>query len=588
MAVPCLLMIPLTQEGFLDRLFKFAIVGGGLTATSMLCQFVEKAAILVSAGKLDPSVILLSIFEKTDEFGPGFPHNPKYLLPFHITNMCAADMGVYADRPGDFQAWIDRNLDRLRFRFDDFPADVFESAHAYGPCNHYPRAFMGAYLQARFHQAVKAARRLGIAVKLYPHHEITDVRMVGGMARMNINRPYSGGRVEIFADAVLLATGHWFPDSRQKNYFDSPWPAKKLLQSIPPGAELAVIGTSLSAIETVLTLTSDGRFVSDSSGRLSYIPSSTPRRITLYSRSGLLPKVRGKVGAYVNKFINPLTIEKFRSQNNGRISLSATFELLNSELEMIYGRPFDWVNVLEQAGQPVDELNHYLKEAEIGDGPQGEVLWQTVLQKTFPYIREWYLRLTDQDRKRFDRDYTSTFFTHAATQPRINAAKLLALLKAGLVNIVRLGKRYRFYREDDQDRYCFDYTDRHGNKRVDNYRYVVNARGQPKSLTTDTSALARHLSASISAQRIKDSADRPADLQRRRAIEDRYPALDKGRYATIRIDPQTHRVVLPDFGSTVYAVGAMTRSQIIDTSMAHAISCSTATVADNLLNIMLR
>jgi hypothetical protein len=47
-------------------------------------------------------------------------------------------------------------------------------------------------------------------------------------------------------------------------------------------------------------------------------------------------------------------------------------------------------------------------------------------------------------------------------------------------------------------------------------------------------------------------------------------------------------VVLPDFRSVVYAVGAMTSSQIIDTSMAHGISCSTATVADNLLHILLR
>jgi hypothetical protein len=209
----------------------------------MLCQFVEKAAILAIAGKLDPSVISLSIFEKTDEFGPGFPHNHNYLMPFHITNMCAADMGVYADRPGDFQVWIDRNLDRLSVRFGDFPADVFESAH--GPCNHYPRAFMGAYLKARFHQAVKAARKLGIAVKRYPRHEVTDVKLIGRMARLHIKRPYSEGRTEMVADAVLLATGHWFPDSRQKNYFDSPWPAKKLLERIPPGSKLAIIGTSL-------------------------------------------------------------------------------------------------------------------------------------------------------------------------------------------------------------------------------------------------------------------------------------------------------------------------------------------------------
>lgn len=580
----------LTKEGFLERPFKFAIVGGGLTATSMLCQLVEKASIWIRAGRLDPRVISLSLFEKTDEFGPGFPHNNRYLLPFHITNMCAADMGVYADRPGDFQLWVDQNLDRLKVRYDDFPAEVFRSAHGHSPCKHYPRAFMGAYLQARFHQAVKAAPRHGIAVKLYPRHEITDVRQVGGLVRLDINRLPSGSRTQMFADAVLLATGHWFPDSRRENYFDSPWPAKKLLKHIPPGVELAVIGTSLSAIETVLTLTSDGRFVGDSGGRFGYIPSKKPRRITLYSRSGLLPKVRGKVGTYLNKFLTPSALKEIRNQNNDRLTLTATFELLNSELETIYGRAVDWGELLKPIGCRADTLNDYLKEAEVGDDPEGSVAWQTVLYQTFPYIREWYLKLTDQDRENFDRDYTSAFFTHAATQPRINAAKLLALLNAGIVKVVRLGKRYRFYKDEDQDRYCFCYTDRNGQERLDAYRYVVNARGQPKSLDTDTSQLAQNLIASISAQSVQESTDRAPFWRQHAAIGDRDPISGADRYATIRVDPQTHRVVLPDFGprSSVYAVGAMTRSQIIDASMAHGISCSTSTIADNLLHKLSR
>ena len=574
----------------LEKPFKFAIVGGGLTATSMLCQLVEKALVRVKAGKLDPGLLSLSLFEKTNEFGPGFPHHHRYLLPFHITNMCALDMGVYADRPGDFQVWVNRNLEWLKVHFDDYPSDAFEPAHGHGPCRHYPRAFMGAYLQARFHQAVKAARSYGIAVTLYPRHEVTDVRQVGGMTRLDVNRHPDGGRTDMVADAVLLATGHWFPASRQKNYFDSPWPAKKLLEGIPPGVELAVLGTSLSAIETVLTLTSDGRFVGDSSDRLRYIPSRQPRSITLYSRSGLLPKVRGKVGAHVNRFLTPWALKKSRHRNNGRLTLKATFELLNAELEAIYGRPIDWVQMLNPAGSPAGTLSHHLKEAESGDDPEGSVIWQTVLYQTYPFVRQWYLALADEDRNQFDRKYTSAFFTHAATQPRINAAKLIALLKAGLVKVVRLGKRYRLYRDDDRDRYCFDYTNRHGQARLDTYRYVVNARGQPRSLTTDPSELAQNLMASVSAQRLHASADRPVFWRPRSAMKGQDATSGTDRNRTIRIDPQTHRVVVPDFGpnSAVYAVGAMTRAQIIDASMAHGIACSTATIADHLLQMVSR
>jgi hypothetical protein len=59
----------------------------------------------------------------------------------------------------------------------------------------------------------------------------------------------------------------------------------------------------------------------------------------------------------------------------------------------------------------------------------------------------------------------------------MNAEKLLALLNAVLVNVVRPGKNYRFYINEDHGRYCFDCTDRSGQKTSDTYRYVVNARG---------------------------------------------------------------------------------------------------------------
>ena len=122
-----------------------------------------------------------------------------------------------------------------------------------------------------------------------------------------------------------------------------------------------------SAIETVLTLTSDGRFVGDTGGRLRYIPSNEPRRITLYWRSGLLPKVRGKVGAHVNKFFTFRALQKIHQQNDGRQALAVTFKLLNIELEAIYGRPIDWVQVIEPTGCPEDTLRQYLQEAQIDE-----------------------------------------------------------------------------------------------------------------------------------------------------------------------------------------------------------------------------
>jgi len=83
--------------------FNFAIIGGGLTAAAMLCQFVDRVQEKFGRRQLNPSKIRIQIYEKQDVFGPGFPHNGNFVLPFHITNMCAADMGILYDKPEDFQ-----------------------------------------------------------------------------------------------------------------------------------------------------------------------------------------------------------------------------------------------------------------------------------------------------------------------------------------------------------------------------------------------------------------------------------------------------------------------------------------------------
>jgi uncharacterized NAD(P)/FAD-binding protein YdhS len=402
-----------------------------------------------------------------------------------------------------------------------------------------------------------------MTLALYPSHEVIDVRPGETGLRLTAKGLASGDHLQIAAAGVLLATGHWFPESGLRNYFDSPWPARRLLQSIPSGASVAVLGSSLSAIETALTLTSDGRFAGRSDTGLNYIPSKRPRKITLHSRGGLLPKVRGAVGERKNLFLTAAGIEKIRKTLNGRLTLKATFELLDSELASAYGRPVDWRTVLTPAGSPADALDRSLREAQTGDGPAGEVLWQTVLSEAFGFVRKWYLALAEGERRRFDRMYTSAFFAHAATQPHINAAKLLSLMRSGQVRVVTLGGRYRLRRDDTGDRYRLDYTNRNGHPVTDRYRYVVDARGQRRSMESNPSELAQNLLSSIGSA-FKDG-----------------PA---GRF--IRIDPRTHQVVSgkPAKDGAIYAVGAMTRNQIIDASMAHGLCQSTAVVAERLLD----
>ena len=92
---------------------------------AMLSQLVNRVHEKIEKGRLDPVAIGVHVYEKQDTFGPGYPHSDQYVLPFHITNMCASDMGILENRPDDFQAWVSANSKSLRDIFPDFRSASF-------------------------------------------------------------------------------------------------------------------------------------------------------------------------------------------------------------------------------------------------------------------------------------------------------------------------------------------------------------------------------------------------------------------------------------------------------------------------------
>jgi hypothetical protein len=272
----------------------------------------------------------------------------------------------------------------------------------------------------------------------------------------------------------------------------------------------------------------------------------------------------------------------------GRVTLSTVFELLDRELKAAYGSPFDWRKVIGAPGDAAHRLRRHIQEASRGDGPDGELIWQTVLLEIFPVVRELYLNLSLSERKRFDRDFTTAFFMHAATQPVINAEKLLALMDAGVVSIVKLGNDYRF-EHLTSGQFQFTYRDPLDRERQDLYRYVVNARGQPRSVESDSAELARNLLMRGYVQIEETMGGVPAPPAHPEAVPGEAPDRFSYKTGSIVVDPETHRVAGNDqFSKPVYAVGAMTRGQIIDASMANGIARSTGTIADRIITELYR
>jgi hypothetical protein len=202
-------------------------------------------------------------------------------------------------------------------------------------------------------------------------------------------------------------------------------------------------------------------------------------------------------------------------------------------------------------------------------------------------VREIYLKLSLEDRERFDKTYTSVFFAHAATQPAINAEKMLALMKCGLVEVFKLGRNYQFIKNNSKDGWEFIYRDSNGETKTDAYRYVVNARGQAKSIQTNPSPLTKSLLKRGIVQNEETQAVQPENRHSNRSAKQPKTKLRTYKTGSIWIDPVTHQVIrkvsnkTPVNSNSIYAVGAMTRGQIIDASMAHGIVWSTARIANS-------
>jgi len=565
-------------------MYRLAIIGGGLTATSMVCQLVDGMKDIRERGQSGHQSVSVDVFEKQSEIGPGMPHNARFVMPCHITNMCAEDMTVRVSRPGDFQTWVNKNSGSIEEIYAEQPGLMTGIDAVHPPCHHYPRAIMGEYLKGCMEDACSLADAIGVTLSLYAGSEVVDLAESAGEFYLTVKN--RSGEKSHFGpyDGALLATGHWTEPSHRDNYFSSPWPADDLLEKIPPGSTVGVLGSSLSAIEVALTLSSDGRFRKQTDGTLSYQPSENSRKISLYSRRGLLPKVRGRIGLRTNRY---LSCERLRAEiaaNPCAVRLSTLFDLLNRELVEAYGHPIDWQQVVKPTASASACLEDDLKRAQSGDGPDGELVWQTVLVSIFPVIRELFLNLDPADRARFEDEFNTLFFLHAATQPVINAEKIRALIRAGIVSVIRLGEGYRLSSRTGPDTFELVYGQQEGSYCRDIFSYCVDARGQRRSVASDASELIQNL--------LRKGFVEPENLHRGKSGT--LPGQAGSHTGSIIIDPATHRVLRSDSlspgngsardaGFDLFAVGAMTRSQIIDASMANGLARSTAAITRQLI-----
>lgn len=387
------------------------------------------------------------IFEREPQAGVGMPYRDQDNSRLMLANIASLEIPplrcTYLD-------WLrTRPAEALR-RFGIDPATLHERQFL-------PRILLGQYFRDQFLALLAEAKARGIEVRVHESTEVADIE--AGPAGVGLW--VAGRRLPHDFDAVLLATGHVWPqdDGRERHFFPSPWSG--LLEARLPAAGIGIMGTSLSAIDAAMAVAArHGRFVADEAdGQTRFVPDRTAvtLKITLMSRSGLLPEA---------DFYCPMPYLPLQLATEEAIALAIkagrkglldrVFGLIRQELQL--ADP-EWCRQIKLADLDADSFAeayfadrlardpfswamHNLAEVERNQQQRHTVPWRYVILRLHEAVEVIVAELDVDDRERFAQGLSKVFVDNYAAVPPESIRRLLALRDAGVVSVLRLGPDY--------------------------------------------------------------------------------------------------------------------------------------------------
>lgn len=423
-----------------NTLRRIAVVGGGPTAIYTLLALVNRVE----------QPFALTIFEEQASLGRGTPYRPGWNDPAMLSNIASIEIPPIEETLVD---WLHRQPEARLLSLGVNPMNIGERIF-------YPRLVLGEYFHDQFAALLGRAQEKGVVVMVRTRNRVTDaVSQTNGMV-LTV-RPRRGETYQERFDHVVTATGHQWPADPEirPGYFLSPWPASAL-STIPP-CEVGIRGTSLTAIDaTVALAVHHGEFCNDEDGGLSYRPGpgTDGFHMTMMSRKGLLPEA---------DFYAPLPYEALSVCTPEAISqliespedslLENAFKLFKRELRAAdpsYALETNLANLtLEQfhdryfanraESDPFLWAERNLAEAQQNYMSRVTVPWRyailrmhEVIELLVPYFEEF-------DYERFSRFFKPVFVDDYATVPHKSIKRLIALHRAGKLDVVAMGDHYR-------------------------------------------------------------------------------------------------------------------------------------------------
>jgi uncharacterized NAD(P)/FAD-binding protein YdhS len=424
-----------------------AFVGSGPTTIYTLCAFLNQVT--------HPAEV--TIYEEQQRAGLGTPYRPGWNDPAMLSNIASIEIPPIEEM---LIEWLERQPRARLVRLGIDPDRLDD--HAF-----YPRLALGEYFLDQFNALIARARQCDVSVEVATNCRVTDIVAESSALRLSI-APRNGPPSERTFDQVVIATGHQWPEEPEvrPGYFLSPWPATAL-QRIPP-TDIGIRGSSLTAIDAAVALAAaHGSFIETDEDAIDYRinPGAETLRMTMMSRKGLLPEAdfHHPVPYEPLEICTPEAVMRLIDEA-GDTLLDSAYTLFKEELahaDPDYAAHVGLADVgLEAFGtryfadrvaaDPFAWAQANLAEARADYARSFTVPWRYAILRMHEVLALIVPHLDADALDRFSRYLKPIFVDEYATVPHLSIERLLALHRAGHLEVIALGENYRVNSDGDE------------------------------------------------------------------------------------------------------------------------------------------
>ncbi|WAZ19221.1 FAD/NAD(P)-binding protein [Streptomyces cinnabarinus] len=370
-----------------------AIVGGGSAAVGLLDALAAPDGVTTAGGETGT----ITVFEPSPHLWRGRPYGPD--LDTVLVNSPPALMSIRSGDFGHYAAWLgERGAEHV----DELLGRPLV-----------PRALYGDYLVHTAEKAIAALGERGWLVRVVPAG-VDGVARPGARLVLRTN----GGEEHEATHVALCVGGGTPPDlyglAGHPGFTGDPYPMAGTLDRIPAEADVAIIGSGLTAVDVVVSLAAHGH----------------RGRITLLSRSGVLPYVWQRPHDLRPRHVTADRVAVLH-QARGFVTLDDLTGLLRAELADA-AEDFDELMAELRDTETEDPVRRLRRQLDAVDDPR---IGRRVLQQTAHTVGPYAWRLLPASDRAWLRSHRRTATSVASPMVPVNAAVLMRLLDSGQLDI---------------------------------------------------------------------------------------------------------------------------------------------------------